>query len=187
MQACVILVQPQLRAHATVEDGRLTRAAIDVGELYTRHAPSVLRRTLRFFPPDEAEEVVHEVFMKVIERIDGFRGEASPTTWLYRLTTNHCINRLRDQTKREALWRERGGAWEQRIAKDDPELSTFVDQLWRSLDEELVRVGVYYFLDGMTHGEIARILGCSRRTVGNRVDALRAHARREAGLPEAHP
>ena len=32
---------------------------------------------------DEAEEVVHEVFMKVIENIDNFRGDASPTTWLW--------------------------------------------------------------------------------------------------------
>ena len=80
--------------------------AIDVGELYHRHAGMVMRRVLRFFPRDEAEEVVHEVFVKVLERIDGFRGDASPTTWLYHLTTNHCINRARDRNRRAALWRE---------------------------------------------------------------------------------
>ena len=63
----------------------------------------------------------------------------------------------------------------------------------RSFDQELRQsrilfvlymlfvVGVYYFLDGMTHAEIARILGCSRRTVGNRIEALRAQVQRELG------
>ena len=158
-------------------------ATIDVGELYARHAGVVMRRALRFFGPEEAEEVVHEVFVKVIEHVETFRGESSPTTWLYRMTTNHCINRMRDQGRRRELWREHGpGLWDRTVAGEEQETVMFVRELWRGLDDELVQVAVFYFLDGMTHGEIARAMGCSRRTVGNRIETLRAHARSAAGL-----
>ncbi len=152
-------------------------STIDVGELYQRHAAMVLRRVLRFFPRDEAEEIVHEVFIKVLEQIDGFRGEASPTTWLYRLTTNHCINRARDRGRRAELWREHGLWFTRTIHTDEQEAASFLSQFWRELDDETLAIGVHYFVDGLTHAEIARVHGCSRRTIGNRLDALRARAR----------
>lgn len=171
------------REDSREEPRALNRPAIDVGELYARHASLVLRRALRFFPREEAEEVVHEVFLKVIERIDGFRGDASPSTWLYRLTTNHCLNRLRDRGRRAELWREHGGTlWMRQAGADEQEAATFLRQFWGELDPDLVQIGVYYFLDGMTHAEIARVTGVSRRTIGNRLEALRERARREAGL-----
>ena len=80
----------------------------DVGQLYADHASRVFRWVLRFYPRTEAEEVVHEVFVKALERIESFREDASVTTWLYRLTTNHCLNRLRNENRRAELWREHG-------------------------------------------------------------------------------
>ncbi len=153
-------------------------ATLDVAELYRRHAAMVLRRVLRFFPRDEAEEVVHEVFIKVLERSDGFRGDASPTTWLYRMTTNHCINRARDRGRRVELWRELEHQLvpTPRLTSDEQETATFLNEVWRELDRETIEIGVHYFVDGLTHAEIARVLGCSRRTIGNRLDALRARA-----------
>ena len=41
---------------------------------------------------------------------------------------------------------------------------------------ELAETGIYYFIDGMTHAEIARIVGCSERTVGNRIERIRKAA-----------
>ena len=38
---------------------------------------------------------------------------------------------------------------------------------------------VYYFVDGLTHAEIAGIVGVSRRTVGNRIEELTAKMRTE--------
>jgi RNA polymerase sigma-70 factor (ECF subfamily) len=132
---------------------------------------------LRFEAAGDAEEVVHEIFVKVIERIEGFRAEASPTTWLYRLTTNHCLNRVRDRGRREQLWRQHEDAlWTTTSAPADQETAAFLAQFWRGLEDEVVEVGVYYFVDGMTHAEIARIVGCSERTIGNRIDRLRKAA-----------
>lgn len=154
----------------------------DVARLYSEHAARVHRWVRRFEAHADAEEVVHEVFVKVIERIDRFRAEASPTTWLYRMTTNHCLNRLRDKGRRAQLWAQHSDAlWSTPIAAADQETVAFLGQLWRGLDDELLEVGVYYFVDGITHAEIARIVGCSQRTVGNRLDRLRIAARAAAG------
>ena len=66
------------------------------------------------------------------------------------------------------------------IAAADQETALLLRQIWRSLDDELVEVGIYYFVDAMTHAEIARIVGCSERTVGNRIERLRTTAREAA-------
>ena len=43
----------------------------------------------------EAEEIVQEVFLAVYEKAHTFRGEAAFTTWLFRLTANAALSRLR--------------------------------------------------------------------------------------------
>lgn len=153
-----------------------------VASLYAQHAPRVLRWVRRFAVP-EPEELVHEIFVRVLERIDTFRAESSPTTWLYRLTTNACLNHLRDTGRRAELWREHidGALWTTPTPAADQEVVASFRQLWHRLDDELVEVGVYYFVDAMTHAEIARIVGCSERTVGNRLERLREAALDAAG------
>lgn len=154
----------------------------EIARLYAAHAARVLRWVRRFSTERDPEELVHEIFVKVIERIEQFRAESSPTTWLYRVTTNHCLNRMRDQSRRATLRREHvDPLWSTAVAPADQEAVAFLGQLFRSLDAELAEVAVYYFIDGMTHAEIARIVGCSERTVGNRIERLRKAARVAAG------
>ena len=156
-------------------------AAIDVAALYQRFGPLVLRRVRRFVPDGDAEETVHEVFVKVLERIGSFRADSSPATWLYRLTTNHCINRARDDARRRELLTAHGAPdWQTSGAPAPADVRVFLDQLWRALDPDLAEIGVFYFLDGLTTAEIGRILGVSDRTVANRLKQLQTLARRAA-------
>lgn len=52
--------------------------------------------------PEEARDVAQEVFVTVFRSIDGFRGDSSLSTWLYRVAVNHCKNRLKYLGRRGA-------------------------------------------------------------------------------------
>jgi RNA polymerase sigma-70 factor (ECF subfamily) len=134
----------------------------------------VYRRIRKFFNEDEAEEVLHEIFVRVIGSSASWRGDSKLTTWLYQVTTRHCLNRLRDAKRRSELIDEYGfPAWAQPVRDPQQEAVIFLRELWRQLDEEHALIGIYHFLDGLSHDEVARIVGVSRRTVGNRIENIR--------------
>jgi RNA polymerase sigma-70 factor (ECF subfamily) len=75
------------------------REAFDA--LFRRHVASVYQRAVRLLDrAEEAEEVVQEVFLALYEKAQTFRGEAALSTWLYRLTTNAAISKLRQRQRR---------------------------------------------------------------------------------------
>ena len=123
--------------------------------------------------------------MRAMASIDNFKQASSPSTWLYRLTTNYCLNRIRDQRRRRELLDEnypflRAG----QVQAPQQDISLFMSELWKNLDEDLAQIGVYYYVDGLTHDEIARIVGCAPRTVGFRLDKLKQQARAFVAGPE---
>lgn len=145
--------------------------------LYRDYASLVLRRARRFVGPSEAEEIVHEVFLKVMETAHQFRAESSPVTWLYSVTTRHCLNKIRDQGRRQELLDTRAIDIPAPSVPSDADTTLFLKELWSSLPADLALVGTYHFLDGLSHAEIAPLVGCSPRTVGNRLAELTARAR----------
>ncbi len=128
---------------------------------------------------------MHDVFMRAFKNLDSFRGESSIVTWLNRIATHTCLNRLRSEKRRARYMAEYSLGLEARLSSTPSiEHEIFLEQLWKELEEEEALMGVYYYVDGLTHAEIARVMGCSPRTVGNRLDSLRALARQRAGLTE---
>ncbi len=154
---------------------------VDVEALYREWAPMVFRRIRRFYDPVESEEVLHEVFLKVLENLDSFRADASPSTWLYRIATNHCLNRLRNSRRRRELLAEHGADLYPARVGSHQEAELLLKQLWVELPEELLQIAVYYHVDGMTHAQIAEVIGVSRRTVGNRLEELERLAKEAGG------
>jgi len=52
---------------------------------------------------DEARELAQETFTRGLDKLDGFRGDASPYTWLFRIATNLSISRLRKVQRRRTF------------------------------------------------------------------------------------
>jgi RNA polymerase sigma-70 factor (ECF subfamily) len=126
-----------------------------------------------------ARDAAHDVFVKVLSAFAAFRNEASPVTWLYRATTNHCLNVLRSKLRRpEQQQEEEDATAEESLSVTDRLTLTTV--LGR-VPEHLREIAVYYYLDQMSHEEIAGLMGLSRRTVGNRLVEFHTAARFAAG------
>src|SRR5262252_1798542 len=65
-------------------------------ELLEGHRDRVFNITFRMLGNRaEAEDLAQEVFITVFKTIDQFRGESQLSTWLYRVTVNHCKNRIK--------------------------------------------------------------------------------------------
>lgn len=153
------------------------RPRLDVQHLYRTYSGLVRARARRFFSDEEAEDVVQAVFVRVVERQDSFRGESSPVTWLYQVTTRHCINRKRDQGRRLALLEQHQIPWwSSARSAADQEALLMLQERWRTLDEESALIAVYYHLDGMDRDQIAALVGYSPRTVSYRLEKLKALA-----------
>jgi len=152
-----------------------------IEDLYQRYGPAVLRRA-RTLLGDEAAawDAVQEVFVRALQAGGQFRHEASPMSWLYRITTNHCLNWLRDGGRRSQLLREQLGAAP--LPSPDGELSVAMREVLRLLPREVSEIAIYSYVDRMGHDEIAALLGLSPRTIRNRLREFQTRAQSALGL-----
>ena len=94
------------RVHDGVEEGLAARAAAgDAGAfdalvtLFGRRVFSVALRLLR--DQGEAEDLAQEVFVALYHHLPDFRGESRLSTWIYRITKNRALNRLKFLSRRQ--------------------------------------------------------------------------------------
>lgn len=68
-----------------------------VAELATSYGPRIHQLAFRYLKNwEDAEEVTQDVLMKVHRKIDAFRGDAALSSWIYRITFNTAMSRLRN-------------------------------------------------------------------------------------------
>jgi len=108
----------------------------------------------------QAEDLVQEVFLKMMDTIGSYRGDAPFGAWLKRLAANACIDQLRKQRygaeeDPEALFTQ--------LASDGPEASSRVDvwSLLARLPPRARAVLVLHEFEGYTHTELAALFGQS--------------------------
>lgn len=139
--------------------------------LFRRYGPLVYRRALQILGrPDAAEEAVQEVFIRAMKSKDRFDPRAKPSTWLYRITTNYCLNQIRDANRRRELLDERKAEVTPASIARDPKKLALIRQLLADADPRQAEAAAAVFVDGMSHAEAAKVMGVSRRTVGNLCD-----------------
>jgi len=67
-----------------------------VADLAETFGPRIQQLALRYVKNwEDAEEVTQDVLMKVFRKIDAFRGDAALSSWIYRITFNTAMSRLR--------------------------------------------------------------------------------------------
>jgi RNA polymerase sigma-70 factor (ECF subfamily) len=158
-----------------------------IQRLYRTHAFAVQRRCRQLLgDEDEARDAMHEVFLRLLEEPGRFQGRSSPATFLFAVATHRCLTRLRDRRARGAGWQEsvarsmvegRPGAAD---AADAAEARQLAAAILAEADPETATMALYHFVDGLSQGEVASLVGRSRVTVNQRLQRFRADARRRA-------
>ncbi len=152
----------------------MARDRESVEDLYRRYSHSVVRRARQILGNEhEAADVLHEIFVSLIERPEQFNGKSSAATFLYAATTHLCLNRLRNQRNRARLFAVHVVAGAKGTARPNGEVRAHLSQLLGRLPEDQASAAVYYYYDGMSHAEIAEIMACSPRHVGNLLERMR--------------
>lgn len=77
---------------ARLKDGDATA----VNDLQKAYRSKVYQLALRYMKnPEDAEEVTQDVLFRVHQKVDAFRGESALSSWIYRITFNAAMSRLR--------------------------------------------------------------------------------------------
>jgi len=79
-----------------------------VQELAARYGPRIQQLAMRHMKNrEDAEEVTQDVLVKVHKKIHAFRGDAALSSWIYRITFNTAMSRLRQNRAARAAAQER--------------------------------------------------------------------------------
>jgi RNA polymerase sigma-70 factor (ECF subfamily) len=145
-----------------------------VAALYRAHADRVAAWAHRLGGPGvDVEDVVQEVFLTAHRLWSGFRGEAKPTTWLFRITANVVRHRRRKERWRRWLGGSAGDVAGQ-IGADGPtpiealeqkEAARLVYAALDALPEKYRTVLVLFEIEGHAGEEVAELLGVKLATV----------------------
>jgi RNA polymerase sigma-70 factor (ECF subfamily) len=157
--------------------------ATQVEILYNRYGAMVYGRCLRILGNrQDAMDASQEVFARVMRHYDSFRAEAAPSTWMIRISTNHCLNVLRDRRGRRDKLTAHGGelrpASPGMLGFDGVERTELVRLLLTHFDPEIQRLVIHHYIDGMTKAEIAQLCGLSVPTVRKRLELFVQRSRR---------
>jgi len=148
--------------------------------VYLKAATQVYRTALRIVGSvEEAEDIVHDVFVQAHAKRKQFKPGTSLMAWLYRITVNTSCNRLRKRRREQHKWRQ----WEKESSHESPavqsvnlikeEANRKIETILASLPKEQRICLVLRELEGLSYEEIARIVRIPINTVRSRLKRAR--------------
>jgi RNA polymerase sigma-70 factor, ECF subfamily len=148
---------------------------LDIETLSERYGPMVLRRCRQLLRnDDEAMDMCQEAFLRLIERRDRLDARF-PSSLLYTIATNLCLNRIRDRRRQAAPTDD--SILETIASMDEPAEASharfLLDKLFGRQPASSRTIAVLHYLDGMTLEQVAEAVGMSVSGVRKRLRALR--------------
>ena len=177
-----------------------------VADLSDSYGSKVYQLAFRYLKNHEdAEEVAQDVMMKVYQKIDAFRGDSALSSWIYRITFNAAMSRLRELRQNlpaapETVENEQTG---QPIKREVVDVSPLADEemlrgeMRKALVDALKDMPLLYRapvilrdVQGLTTEEASAVLGIKEQTLKSRLHRgrlmLREHLAQFAGGLSMH-
>lgn len=132
---------------------------------------------------EDASDLTQDAFIKAFQSVGRFKGKSSFFTWLYRIALNTTLSHLRKNKLRRFFSFEKmseedhsAGFIEQLKTDSDSDKNTLMNELQEKLNDAFQKLSVkhrtvvtLYEIDGLSHKEIAEIVGTSVGTVRSRL------------------
>ena len=182
----------ELESDAYLVERTLDQDVAAYEKLVARYQNKILGYVARMTNGDreEAEDITQEAFIKAYRSLDSFRGQASFSTWLYKIATNLCIDRARMRKRRpqqaysldEPFDSDEGGGgrevpdsrYEPGKGVEREEMRQMVRETVAEMPEKMRSVLIMCDLQGMAYEDIAKVLEVPLGTVKSRLFHARA-------------
>lgn len=150
-----------------------------LNELVKRYQPAVLRVCVSLIGSRDVDDLVQDIFIKILRRLNTFEGRSALFTWIYEITVNQCRDELRRRKRRrwfslQALPEETV----ERVAVEEESVSAQIEanELRDNLRRELSKLEPKYRelvvlrdLEGLGYDEVAKISGIDEKLVKSRL------------------
>ena len=139
----------------------------DIEDIYRQHSKYVYNVAYRMLSNrSDAEDVCHEVFIRLNNSLASFKGEANIKTFIYRMTVNQSIDHIRKQQSQVSrAERSMDEPKPQRV--DDGGM--VLDDLLTLLDPESRACLLLYEVCGFPQAEVAEIMKTRTGTIKSRI------------------
>ncbi len=146
---------------------------------------------------DDANDMAQESFIKAYRSLKSFKGDSSFGTWIYRITTNVCLDEIRRRKRRvvplsldEPLATLDGSEVEKEIADssltadriyEQKEFSQYLQKLLDEMKPDHKTAIILRDVMELSYEEIAVVLNCSIGTVKSRINRARSILQKKLG------
>jgi RNA polymerase sigma factor (sigma-70 family) len=144
---------------------------------------------------EDSSDLTQDTFIKAFQAINRFQGNCSFFTWLYKIAVNTTLGHLRKNRLRNFFSLEKiseDGAstqiLEQLTDKHGADRDTYLKELQEKLNEALQKLSIphrtvitLFEIDGLSHAEVAEVVGCSEGTVRSRLHYAKQFLQGELG------
>lgn len=146
-------------------------------ELIRRHFDQVYRFVASMIGNREVvDDLVQDVLMNVIRNIDGFRGEATFSTWIYRIASNRVYRYIEMARKTPSIGDMKQVETvpaKERTTPESREMRRQLDQAINELSPALRAAMLLTTVEGLTPEEAADVEGCTAANIHWRVHKAR--------------
>lgn len=141
-------------------------------ELYDAYGSLIFTRCRKILEDDAAaEDATQETFIRAYNHLAKVKDVKEALPWIYNIATHYCLTLVRESRRRAvpvASMPERAGTHAEESLSD----RDFLLRLLDGLPEKVRVVAWLHHMEGLDQGEVARVLGISRRTVVYRLEEL---------------